>query len=336
MIEKTLDIIKLASNENALGTSPLALEAIKDNYHNVHRYPEYHPFTLKDILAGKHNVLSQNIALSAGSVGMIDMIIKNFVNYDEEVLTFENSFVAYGLLAKANKKKCSFAKLTDFTCDVNNLFPLPGEKTKVIFIANPNNPTGTIISHDSLYRLLKAISSEILVIIDEAYYEYVTDVTYPDSLKLQKEFPNLIILHSFSKIYGLAGLRIGYAIAHEGIVQEVEERSMPYRINSLASAAACAALDDHEFIEKCAIFNNEERNFLYHELANLGYNVVPSQGNFIYMYFDQHESKERVFKQLSDEGILICNMDIFGQEKSLRITIGRSEVNRRIIECLRK
>lgn len=334
MKEKVLNIIKLAANENALGTSPLALEAIKNNYQDVHYYPEYNPITLKDKLALKHGVLPQNIALSAGSVNIIDMIIKVFVDFDEEVLTFEKSFVAYGLSAKANKKKCVFAKLTDLTCDINNLFPLVYEKTKAIFIANPNNPTGTIISHDALFQLLNKISSSILVIIDEAYYEYVTDDAYPDSLKLQKEFPNLIILRTFSKIYGLAGLRIGYTIANEDFVRDIEKYSPPFRINYLAARAALAAMDDLEFVKKCVQFNSRERNFLYNELKNSGYNVIPSQGNFIYMYFDRHEEKERIFKQLEDEGILVCNLDIFEQENSLRISIGKSETNKKIIECL--
>lgn len=334
MKEKVLNIIKLAANENALGTSPLALEAIKNNYLDVHYYPEYNPITLKNKLALKHDVLPQNIALSAGSVNIIDMIIKVFVGFDEEVLTFEKSFVAYSLSAKANKKRCIFARLTDFTCDINNLFPLVYEKTKAIFIANPNNPTGTIISHDTLFQLLNKISSNILVIIDEAYYEYVTDDAYPDSLKLQKEFPNLIILRTFSKIYGLAGLRIGYTIANEGFVHDIEKYSPPFRINYLAESAALAAMDDSEFVDKCVIFNTKERNFLYNELKNSGYNVLPSQGNFIYMYFNRQEEKERTFKQIEDEGILVCNLDIFGQKNSLRISVGKSETNKRIIECL--
>lgn len=336
MKENNLNIIKLAANENVLGASPLALEAIKNNYHNVHCYPEYIPVTLKNRLAQKHGVPPGNIVLSAGSVGMIDMIIKIFVRFDEDVLTFEKSFVAYGLAAKANKKTCNFAKLTNFTCDVNNLFPLIGEKTKAIFIANPNNPTGTIISHDELFHLLDKISSNILVIIDEAYLEYVTDDTYPDSLKLQKEFSNLVILRTFSKIYGLAGLRIGYAIANENIVLEVEKYSPPFSITSLAAKAAYAALDDLEFVEKCVQLNAQERDFLFNELKKLGYNVIPSQGNFIYLYFDRYEEKERTFKQLEDNGILICNLDIFKQENSLRISIGDSKTNMKIIEHLSK
>ncbi len=327
-------MIKLSANENCYGFSPLATAALKDNFLNVHLYPDVNPVALKDKLAKMYGVNSKNIIVGAGSVRIIDGLIETFVGHEEEVLTFEKSFIAYGQLAGFHHRTCHFAPLTDFRCNPENLLPFINGKTRLIFIANPNNPTGTIISHAELENLLSRISNKIIVAIDEAYGEYVTDSSFPNSIELQKKFPNLVILHSFSKIYGLAGLRIGYAIMEENLAAKMSAGQIPFSLNQISAETAFAALDDQEFILKSAKENAAQRDFLYHELRRLGYNTIPTQSNFIYLWFETDEQKLTAYKKLFDRGIMICDMKIFGQEKSLRIGIGDSKTNIEIAHSL--
>ncbi len=327
-------IIRLAANENCYGCSPFAMDAVQKNLENIHLYPEVNPVVLKDKLAESFGVNSKNIVVGAGSVRIIDGLIQTFVGAEEEVLTFEKSFIAYGQLAGFHNRKCQFAPLTEFRCNPENIFPLINEKTKLIFIANPNNPTGTIISHDELENLLGRISKNIIVAIDEAYGEYVNDSAFPNSIALQKKYPNLVILHSFSKIYGLAGLRIGFAIMDEEKAASMSRGQIPYSLSPISVNAALAALNDQAFILKSAKDNAEQRTILFNELNKLGYNVVASQSNFIYMWFGTDDEKKMVYDKLFRNGIIICDMKIFGQEKALRISIGDAKANAMIIQCL--
>lgn len=334
-IQFTTTMVKLSANENFYGYSPLVKQAIEANLHAVPLYPDNNQTALKEKLAAKWKTSPQNILLGVGSVGIIDDIIQFLVKRDEEMITFERSFIAYGQLAAIHQRKCHFAKLTDFACDAENVFPLINPKTKVIFISNPNNPTGTILSKDSLLALLKKIPSSIFVVVDEAYYEYVTDENYPDVIQLQKEFPNLIVLRSFSKIYGLAGLRLGFGIAEEKTAALLDKSRLPFSVNTLASVAAIAALDDEKFIADCVKKNAEVRDFLFRELKALGFTVLPSQGNFIYLYFDSDDEKDKTYNQLVKAGLQVCDLKIFAQDKSLRITVADHEISERIIDCLK-
>lgn len=327
-------IIKLSANENCYGCAPLAIEALQKKANDVYLYPEANPLALKEKLAEKFGVFTKNIVVGAGSVSIIDRLIQVFVGHDEEVLTFEKSFVAYELLAGFHNRKCHFAPLSDFRCTPENLLPFICEKTRLIFIANPNNPTGTIISHTELENFLAKIPSEIIVVIDEAYAEYVTDSAFPNSFELQKKHQNLVILRSFSKIYGLAGMRIGYAIMEDSLATKMSKRQIPFSLNFLASATAIAALEDTDFTTKSAQANAIQRDFLYDELKKLGYNATPSQANFIYLWFESNDEKKNVFDVLFQNGVVICDMRVFGQEKSLRITVGTEEICKSIVQYL--
>ena len=327
---------KLSANENCYGCSPLALEAIQKKYKEVYFYPEVNPVALKEKLADKFGVSIKNIIVGAGSVRIIDGLIQTFVGTGEEVLTFEKSFVAYGQLSGFPKRKCTFAPLSDLRCNPENLLPFINDNTRVIFVANPNNQTGTVISHVELDNFMGKISSNIVVAIDEAYAEYVNDPSFPNSLDLQKKYPNLVIVHSFSKIYGLAGLRIGYAIMEESKAAKMTEGQIPFSLNYLSSGAAIASMDDKDFIKESALSNAEQRDFLFCELKYLGFNTVPSQANFIYVWFDSDEEKKKTYDALFKNGIFICDMKIFGQENALRITVGEKEINGKIISILAK
>lgn len=326
--------IKLSANENCYGCSPLVFSAIENKYKEVYAYPEFNPIALKEKLALKFGVHTNNIVVGAGSVKIIDGLIQTFVKNDESVLTFEKSFIAYGQLSEMHGHMCNFAPLADYRCDPKNLLPFINNKTRLIFLANPNNPTGTIISHNELELLLNTIPDTILVALDEAYAEYVFDSSFPDAFALQKKHKNLIILRSFSKIYGLAGLRIGYAILNEHLAAQLSKTQIPYSINYLAADAAVAALNDEAFIGNSAKQNNEEALYLHNALSKLGFNTIKSHSNFIYLWFESDIEKKKVYDVLFSNGIIICDLIVFGQEKALRIGIGKREVNTQIIEIL--
>lgn len=329
-------MIKLSANENYYGCSPSVKKSIEENANSISIYPDYQQLPLKEKISGKWNVSVSQIMLGVGTVGIIDAIIRLLVKSDEEIITFERSFVAYGQLANLYNKKIHFAPLNNFSCDTTAIFSLINEKTKVIFIANPNNPTGTIISKQILEDLLQKVPKSIYVVIDEAYLEYVTDTSFPNTIELLPQYENLIILRGFSKIYGLAGARIGYGIANEKIASMIEGFRLPFSINTLSSKAAKAALEDQKFVNECCEKNKIEREFLYTEIKKLGYLVIPSHGNFLFVYFESNVEKETVFNALSQDGLSVCNLKVFGQENSLRIGLGDRETNKKILQSLNR
>lgn len=333
---KVVQIIKLSQNENPFGASPRVLKAIEANYHSVCCYPRTRHKALRAKLAEKYDIFPDRVVVSAGSVELIDMAIKAFVGFDGNIVTGDRTFVAYGLLANVNGRACKRAKLVDNTIDVDNVISACDDKTRVVFIANPNNPTGTIISHRALGKLLQTISEDIFVVVDEAYAEYVSDTTYPNSFELQKTFSNLIIFRTFSKIYGLAGLRIGYAIGHPDVIQSLAQRRTPFSVNSIAAAAALAALEDTEFVRKCAAINEEERAYLHKELKSMRFKVIPSHGNFVFVEFCNSEEKERIYDGLKNAGVLVRQLEPFGAELGLRISVGRPDENRHLVKTLRQ
>ena len=328
-------MIKLSQNENAFGASPLALKAIEAHYHSVFRYPDVFHKELKSKLADRHSVKPENIIIAAGSIALMDISIKSFVGFDENIVTPEITFVGYKDMAKANSRAYKLAKLVDNAISLENILSLCDAKTRIVFIANPNNPTGTMLTHIDIRKFLQTVMSDTYIVCDDAYSEYITDADYPDSFGLLKEFENLIIFRTFSKIYGLAGLRIGYAIAMPDIIQSMRQHWTPFSINNLAAAAALAALDDTEYIEKCAAVNAEERELLYNELRSMGFNATEPKGNFIFVEFSTSAEKEKVYNLLNNDGINVRPLDLFGAETALRITIGRPEENRHLVKSLK-
>lgn len=327
--------IKLFANENFYGCSPLAKKAIREKLKEVHFYGDS-PQKLEECIAAKYGVNASNIAAGGGSVRLIDGIIQSFVEAHDQILTFDRTFVAYAQLAAAYKRNCIQAPVEeDFSCSLKKLAELINEKTKVVFLANPNNPTGTFFKHEELEEFLNSIPSKVLVVSDEAYCEYVTDEDFPDSISLQKKFSNLVTLRTFSKAYGLAGLRIGYAIANEEIISSLKKSRIPHFMNCFSSGAAIAALKDENFIKESVEKNEKERDYLFMNLKQSGYKVIPSQGNFIYMRIEDEATKMKIFNALALQDILICNLSVFGQDKSLRIGIGNRGCNKKIVEILR-
>jgi histidinol-phosphate aminotransferase len=239
----------------------------------------------------------------------------------------------YKVISALQEKTCRIAEQDNFVNRVENIFPLINAKTKLIFIDNPCNPTGTMIPHHEVEHLMENISPDIHVVLDEAYSEYVTDTSYPESLKLFDRFQNLVILHSFSKMYGMAGMRVGYAIASPETIQKLKTSRIPYPLNYLATHASIAAMQDELFVSESKRKNEEERNFLYAGLKDAGFKTIPSQANFLYMYFDNDKEMEELHRLLLSNNILTCDLSVFGLSKSLRIGIADRVVNEQIIRC---
>ncbi len=330
------DIIKLTQNENAYGASPTALKIIAENYINVYRYPDVLQHELKTKLADMYQVSTENIVIGAGSVALMDIAIKALVGRDENVVTAEATFEGYKYMSRVNQRECRLSKLTNNTIDLHKMLELSDQHTKLVFIANPNNPTGTMNTHDELKEFLRAVSPETYVVLDEAYAEYVTDSDYPDSLALQREYSNLIIFRTFSKIYGLAGLRIGYAVSSLEISRLLQTHRTPFSINGLAAEAASASLDDGAYIRKCSSVNSVERTILYDKFIELGYNAVEPKGNFIFIEFPSVEVKMKLHDYLLSHKILVRDVGPFGAELGLRISVGRPDENRRLVYRLEK
>lgn len=327
-------MIRLHANENFYGCSPKVVPAMRPLLKEAPWYPTP-PLRLEEKLAEKFGVNPANIITGAGSVRLIDGLIQSFVESDEEILFFERSFVAYEQLATAHRRRCVMAPQKNFVCDPEILHSFINSKTKLIFIANPNNPTGTMITHRQLSDFMERVPHSVLVVVDEAYAEYVTDNDYPDTLALRKKYPNLIILRSFSKIYGLAGLRIGFAIADESLAGGLKKNRIPYFLNYLSEAAALAALDDVQFINRCSTRNRRERDFMFRHLKKAGYTVAPSQTNFLFVYLEDEKRKEQLHKRAMDAGLMICNLSVFGQDHSLRVGIGNRTVSEALLEVFK-
>jgi len=332
--ENISGIIKLSQNENPFGPSPRAVQALSKHHDTIFRYPPLFHQDLAEKLAGRFERQPENITLSAGSVELVDVIIKSFVGEGENVVTSDVTFVAYPLLSKILGRECRRAPMVNFTNSPSDLAEACDERTKVVFIANPNNPTGTIISHSQLEAFLGAVPATTKVVIDDAYAEYVTDATYPDSLALQEKFDNLIVLRTFSKIYGLAGLRIGYAISSPDVIQVLRAHRTPFTVTRLAAVAASAAMDDSDYTGECAGVNDRERALLFEKFRDMGLTTVPTHGNFMYVEFSDADEKLRVLNSLAKEDILVRDMGPFGAQGGLRISVGRPEENRKLVDSL--
>ena len=333
-VNYTDKFIRLAQNENPYGASPKAISAIQENLNLVSIYPDVKQQELRQLLAEKAKVDVSNIVVGAGSVSIIETMIKTFVNKDEHIVFPKISFTAYKVLAEIYGVHFRSAEMNNYITDLSIISKSCDDKTKLVFLANPNNPTGTIFHHNELVKFLQQINPNTLVIIDEAYFEYVNDPSFPNSLELLNNYPNVVILRSFSKIYGLAGLRIGYGIAHQTIINKIENQRTPFTVNILATVAAIASFKDDDFIEYSIKSNDEQRNYLYISLKNLGFNVLPSQSNFLYLYFYTKLERDVIYDQLIDAGLQTRKMEPFGDEKALRISIGDENANQKIITCL--
>ncbi|NND37618.1 MAG: histidinol-phosphate transaminase [Gammaproteobacteria bacterium] len=332
------DSIKLASNENPLGPPAAALEAIRGELEGVALYPDGSGFHLKRSLASKLGVEPDSITLGNGSNEILVLLAETFLDRDVEAIYDQYSFAIYRLAVQATGAIARVAashapdRFQSRGHDLSAFRALLTESSRVVFIANPNNPTGTWVAHDELHAFMRDVPRETLVVVDEAYGEYVTRDDYPDTIPWLAEFPNLVILRTFSKIYGLAGLRVGYSISSPQVAELLNRVRPPFNVNSLALAAARAALEEAAFVGEARRINAAGLEYLTSSLTALGYRVTPSIGNFVLV--DIGRPAGEAYDALLRAGIIVRPVANYGLPDHLRITVGLSEQNRRLIEAM--
>ena len=327
------DVIKLASNENPLGASPKAKDAIRKNLNNINRYPDSNSFYLKKRLASYLGVEPANLVLGNGSDELIDIIIKTFVEDGENIITADVTFLEYEIISKVLGREVITIPLRYFKYDLESIKKKIDKKTKLIFISNPNNPTGTYVTKYEIEDFIRDLPSNVLLVLDEAYDTFIDVDDFPNSLKYIKN-ENVIILKTFSKAYGLAGLRIGYALAWAELASYMERVRQPFNVNSLAQAAAIACLDDKKFLQQTRKIILEGKSYLYDSLKNLGLPYVPSVANFILV--DVGRDCMDVFRDMLKYGVIVRDMKQYGLKNFIRVTIGTKKENERFIRVLKK
>src|SRR5512141_783577 len=318
-LERELGIsgsIKLASNENPLGPSPKAVAAVKKAAGGINRYPDGSGFYLSQALAKTYGVDLNQVILGNGSNELIELVVRTFVQPGDEIVSADPSFVVYKMIAQAACGANVIVPCKDMKHDLDCMAERITPKTKIVFIANPNNPTGTMNTAAEMDRFMERVPDHVIVAVDEAYFEYVTHVDYPDSLDYLKVGKNVLALRTFSNIYGLAGLRIGYGVTKPEIAELMNKVRQPFNTNALAQAGAVAALADRKHVEKSVAINNEGKQYLYQTFQQLGVSYIPTEANFI--LFETALDARDVYAALLKQGVIIRPMG----GKRLRVTIG--------------
>jgi histidinol-phosphate aminotransferase len=325
------DIIKLASNENPLGPSPKALLAAAAELERLHRYPDSEAPSLRAALAQRLGVSLDEVVVGNGSNELLELLVRTFCSGAQHVVFGEPSFVVYRLACLAQAAPHTAVPLQDHTHDLPAMARAIGAETRIVFIANPNNPTGTYVGRQALTAFLAAVPRDVIVVLDEAYAEYADIGDYPDGIALRALHPRLVVLRTFSKIYGLAGLRVGYAVLPSELADYVHRVRAPFNVNSVAQAAALAALDDHEHVSRSQALNRTEKPFMREGLEALGLAVVPSQANFFLV--DVARPALPVYEALLSQGVIVRAIPPL--PSSLRITLGTRPENERCLAALR-
>lgn len=336
-LERELGItgaIKIASNENPLGPSPLALRAMAEALGETHRYPDGDSFYLRNKLAQTLNVKPESLIFGNGSNDVLDIAARAFMGRGDEAVMGEYAFIVYPIATQAVGAKAVISPMPDYTHDLRDMHSRITDKTKIVFIANPNNPTGTMVKRDEVEWFIDNVSEDILVVIDEAYFEYVDDPGYPDTLEFHGSGKSILTVRTFSKIYGLAGIRLGYGVGDESIISQMQRVRHPFNVSSVAQAGGLSALDDEEHIQKSKELNSEGLKYLANELRDLGVKYSPSFTNFILM--DLETDPMPIYNALLKEGVIVRPVAGYGLKTHLRVSIGLMDENQKFIEALKK
>ena len=331
------EIIKLASNENPRGASPRVENTLRDCANDLARYPDGSGFRLKTQLSAQLNVLPSQLTLGNGSNDVLDIITRCFVESRQGVVISEHAFAVYGLAAKSVDANLAIVPAIQFGHDLEAMREAINLDTRIVFIANPNNPTGTYVSQGKVEAFLSDLPDHVITVLDEAYFEYVRPFgvnDYPDGVALLTRFPNLIVTRTFSKAYGLAALRVGYAIATPEITEILNRVRPPFNVNSMGLAAAETALSDSDFISQCVTENAEQLFQLNQALVDLGLTTIPSVANFICVQVGSSASK--IYELMLTEGVIVRPVGNYGLPEHLRITVGLPSENQKVIATLRK
>ena len=326
--------IKLASNENPLGPSPLAIEAIRQCAQRVSFYPDGGGYYLRERLAELHNLSMDQIVLGAGSTELIELVAKVCLAPGDEVAISERSFYVYETATQAMGGVIVKAPMRDLACDLGAVAKAVTANTRIVYLANPNNPTGTLFTADAFEAFLDQLPAHILVVLDEAYYDYVSEPGYSRSIDEVRAGKNLLVLRTFSKVHGLAGLRIGYGVGDESLIEALNRVRSPFNASSVAQAAALAAIGDQEHVARSVELNRREMSFLCSEFESMGVRYTPSAANFILI--DTDRDCNDLFTCLLHEGVIVRPMKLYKLPTSLRVTVGTREDNVTFLEALRR
>ncbi len=324
------EISKLASNENPLGPSPLAIKAIQESLEEGHLYPDNSCYELRAKLAEHLGVSSQNLILGNGTTELILLIGMTFLNPGETFIMSESSFIMGKLVSQVMDSKLIEVPLRDYCHDFDSILKATTSKTKIIYLDNPMNPIGTVATKDEVSRFMENVPDDVLVVFDEAYYEYVNREDFPDTLKFIGAGKNVIVLRTFSKLYGLAGLRIGYGIAKRDFIEAIIKVRPPFSVNRFAQIGASAALDDKEHIKKTKEMNEAGKKFLYEHLEKMSVFHIPSETNFVTL--DAKTDAERISEELQKKGVIVRTLTMYGKPTFLRVTVGTAEQNRSFVK----
>ncbi|MFO7445197.1 MAG: histidinol-phosphate transaminase [Ignavibacteriaceae bacterium] len=317
-------IVKLASNENPLGPSPKAVEAINKHILNLHRYTNPSAYELVNAIAKKYNKSPGQIVTGSGSDSLLQYIITAFSDADDEILTSEGTFIGWYVNSDKYGRKSTLVPLKHFCFDLDGIAGHISYKTKIIYLANPNNPTGTMFTSDEFEKFMKIVPKNVLVVLDEAYTVYAKEKDdYPDGLNYDME--NLIVLRTLSKAYGLAGLRIGFAVAQPYLISELYKVKLPFEPNLLAQEAAIAAFDDDEFIRKTVDLNKKSLKRMKNKFDELEIDYIPTSSNFYLMVFPSEEFASDFNEECLNRGLILRHVKSFGIPNGVRINSGTDE-----------
>ncbi len=334
-LERELGIsgsIKLASNENPLGPSPLVRDALQAQMAELSRYPDGGAYELRNALAVRHDVNLASVTIGNGSNDVLDMVARVFLCSGRESLFSQYAFAVYPICSKAVGADLRVAPAKAFGHDLAAMRELVTERTGVVWIANPNNPTGTWLDAAELRRFIESLPSELIVVVDEAYFEYVQDDRFPDASQWLDDFPNLIVTRTFSKAYGLAALRVGYGLSHPDVADLLNRVRQPFNVDSFAQAAALAALEDREHLGRSVQVNRHGMEQLVAGVERLGLDFIPSAGNFLTV--DLGREAAAVDQALLRLGVVTRPVANYGLPNHLRVSIGLAEENSRFLQAL--
>ena len=334
------DIIKLASNENPLGPSPKVLQALASRLAELARYPDGSAFLVKSKLQEFIGVAPARLTIGNGSNDVLELLARIYLAPGKESIVGEHSFIVYQLVTKSLGATLITVPTKHYRQDLEAMLDAITPRTSLVFIANPNNPTGSWVTRSELLPFLDRVPPEVIVVLDEAYFEYADDmnaregIDYPNGLQLIDQYPNLVVTRTFSKAYGLAGLRIGYSVSNQVIADLMNRTRQPFNVNAMSLAAVLGAIDDQEHLHKSIALNHEGMQYLMASCEQLGLDYIPSAGNFLSINFGKDASP--LYERLLQEGVIVRRLGVYGLPCHLRVTTGLPAENERFISSLRK
>jgi len=324
--------VKLASNENPLGPSPRAMAAAREFVDQIHLYPDKNAAILREAIARRHGVEPGQVIVGNGSDEVLVMLASTYFQPGDNVVTARHTFSQYAFSATLFDAEVRRGAMADGRFLLDQWHDLMDPKTRAIFICNPNNPTGRYVTHDELAAFIERVPEDVLIVIDEAYQDYVDAADFPRTEELAGRHANLVVLHTFSKIYGMAGLRVGYAVADPAVIAAIQKVKQPFNVGLAAQEAATAALEDHDFVHRSREVNAAGKELLTRELTGRGFTVYPTQANFL--CFHVGEDSVAAADRIADGGVTVRPLSSFGLDEWIRVTIGTAEQNALFLEAL--